>query len=52
MQGDAFCGRADDHLPEECPMHIDTLIPAAIPVIADFLANSAFELCTEVAGAC
>jgi hypothetical protein len=51
-QGDAFCGREDDHMPDDCGALIDGLIPAAVPVLAADLVEHALELCTDVAGAC
>jgi hypothetical protein len=52
IQGDAFCGREDDHLPEGCPDLVDTLMPAAMPVLAQLLVDSSADLCSEIANVC
>jgi hypothetical protein len=51
FQGDSFCGREDDHMPDDCAALIDELVPAVIPVLGADLAEHAVELCTDV-GAC
>ncbi len=52
VQGEAFCGRLDNHMPEECDRLVEELIPVAMPVLADLLVEQAPNICPQIAGVC
>ena len=50
LQGDCFCGQAGHS--DECPALVETVLPLAMPVLAQALVEQTVELCQEVIGVC
>merc|ERR1712228_656642 len=50
LQGDCFCGQ-DGHT-EDCADTVSSIVPLAMPVLAQILVEQTTELCQEVVGVC
>merc|ERR1711915_687220 len=50
LQGDCFCGQ-DGHT-DDCADPVSSIVPLAMPVLAQILVEQTTELCQEVVGVC
>ena len=50
LQGDCFCGAAGHTA--DCPVLVETVLPLALPVLAQELTEKTDHLCQEAIGVC